>query len=85
MAKQPKQQEQEERPDNFKKCEKIFVPWSWTVIFVTGFIIISVVAAIGYSERETKQDEALKKGNYELIINKLDTINTKLDDLRNDQ
>ncbi|MDD5363393.1 MAG: hypothetical protein PHN88_14800 [Ignavibacteria bacterium] len=68
---------------NFEKCKSIFVPWSWTTVFIVGFIIAAVASAIGYSERETRQDEALKKCNYDMILKDLDTIKIELRNINN--
>jgi hypothetical protein len=62
-------------PENFSRCEKIFVPWSWAAAIITGFIVIVTAAGVGYSARETKQDDEIKKIS---IQNDLDTIKTLL-------
>jgi hypothetical protein len=64
--------------ESVEKCSRIFVSWSWLVMIIAGLIIITVTAAIGYSERETRQDEAIKKCNYESIKSDLDTIKFEL-------
>jgi hypothetical protein len=59
---------------NFQKCEKIFVSWTWTAAIITGFVVVAIITAAGVTERETKQDEAIKRFCPQLIQNDLDTI-----------
>jgi hypothetical protein len=60
--------------ENFDRCKNIFVPWSWTTVFISSFIVVAIASTMIYQERETKQDEAIKNIKIESIHADLDTI-----------
>jgi hypothetical protein len=63
-----------EAGSDLDRCKSIFVPWSWTTVFISSFIVVAIASTMIYQERETKQDEAIKNIKIESIHADLDTI-----------
>jgi uncharacterized protein YpmB len=74
---------------NIENCSKIFVSWSWAVIFIAGFIVI--IAGISWTTATAYSDVKNQQTNQQTEINKLkttaadiDTVKTLLREMKKD-